>query len=307
MRRSFLFSSAIAAATAIRPSVGGPAARLAVASLSRAASVRASVTPPVAKRVPHTVKFGVVPGENRGANPMVEALTVQDDYFWIRDDTRKDEEVLQILREENAYSQACTAHLGDFRGKLYDEMLSHVQEDDDTYPSPAADGYEYWSRTVKGQSFRQYLRRPIDHASAEPVVILDVNAVPTLPFFTGISGWDSAQCDVHDVKPSPSGALLAYSVDGSGYETYNIRLRDLASGSERDEQIKDTGGTIAWADENTFFYTTLDGQHRPHQVWRHVLGTSQADDELVYEDPSALGSCSAGLDTLLGHLCVSTV
>ena len=66
-----------------------------------------------------------------------------------------------LLRDENEYTQGKTEHLEAFRGSLYDEMLSHVQEDDDTYPSPAPDGFEYWSRTVKGKSFRQYLRRPV--------------------------------------------------------------------------------------------------------------------------------------------------
>ena len=256
------------------------ASALRIQMLSTATTARA---PPVAKRVPHTVKFGRVAGENRGPNPM-EPVELQDDYFWIRDDTRKDEEILGLLRDENEYTQGKTEHLEAFRGSLYDEMLSHVQEDDDTYPSPAPDGFEYWSRTVKGKSFRQYLRRPIGAGDAAEETILDVNAVPSLAFFAENDAWDAAQCDVHDVATSPSGKILAYSVDGSGYETYNVRLKDLASGEERDEQITDTGGGVAWVDEATFFYVKLDAQHRPFQVWRHVLGTAQDDDVKVYED-----------------------
>jgi oligopeptidase B len=130
-------------------------------------------------------------------------------------------------------------------------MLSHVQEDDDTYPSPAPDGYEYWSRTIKGKSFRVYLRRPRGSGAGEQEqTILDVNEVltpanpdanaspgsnpdsnpdpdanpdskprqvATLPYFQNEEGWDAAQCDVHEVETSPSGKLLAYAVDGSGY------------------------------------------------------------------------------------------
>ena len=33
-----------------------------------------------------------------------------------------------------------------------------------------------------------------------------------------------------------------------------------------------------------FFYVKLDDNHRPMQVWRHRLGTTQADDVLVYEE-----------------------
>ena len=48
----------------------------------------AGVSPPIAKRVAHTVVFGKVAGEKRGTNPM-EPVELQDDLFWIRDDTRK--------------------------------------------------------------------------------------------------------------------------------------------------------------------------------------------------------------------------
>ena len=298
--------SSFAAVSALRPMM-----------MSTAAGTAASVSPPVAKRVAHTVTFGKVDGENRGTNPM-EPVEVQDDLFWIRDDTRKNEEVLQLLRDENAYSQAVTAHLDGFRGDLYNEMLSHVQEDDDTYPSPAPDGYEYWSRTIKGKSFRVYLRRPRgSDAGEDEQTILDVNEVASLPYFQKEEGWDAAQCDVHEVETNPSGKLLAYAVDGSGYETYNIRLKDLSSGAELDEEIRATGGSIAWVDDATFFYVKQDAQHRPfqvwcganpnlnpnpnpnpnrnshpnpnpnrnpNQVWRHVVGSAQAEDVKVFED-----------------------
>ena len=211
-----------------------------------------------------------------------------DDHYWIRDDDRKNEEVLSLLHAENAYTDLKTSHLAPFRSVLYDEMLSRIQEDDDEYPVPAADGYEYWARTVKGQSFKQYLRKRIGDAVAAAQVFLDVNAVPSLPFFTSNANWDAKQCDVQSIKPSPSGALLAYCVDGSGYETYNVRLKDLASGAELDETITDMAGSIAWASDTTLFYTRHDKAHRPFQVWRHEIGTGQQGDQMVFEDRDEL-------------------
>merc|ERR1719352_2260128 len=91
-----------------------------------------------------------------------------DDYFWLRDDTRKSEEILGLLEKENDYTQAKTKHLETFRGALYDEMLSHLKEDDETYPSPARDGFSYWSRTVKGKPFRQYFRQRTSRVASAP-------------------------------------------------------------------------------------------------------------------------------------------
>ena len=69
---------------------------------------------------------------------------------------------------------------------------------------------------------------------------LDVNAVPSLPFFASNENWDPKQCDVQSITPSPSGKLLAYCVDGSGYETYDVRLKDLESGEELEEAIPES-------------------------------------------------------------------
>jgi oligopeptidase B len=258
---------------------------------SMKASISSSIRPPVARREPHTVYFGVNPinpEENRGSNPMDPPVEMSDDLFWIRDDRRKNEEVLNLLHAENEYTDHKTAHLASFREVLYAEMLSHIQEDDDDHPVPAGDGYEYWFRTIKGKSFRQYLRRQIGAAADAVQLYLDVNAVPLMPFFASNPNWDAKQCDVQSIKPSPSGKLLAYCVDGSGYETYDVRLKDLESGAELEETIGDTAGNIAWAGDGTLFYTRQDKAHRAYQVWRHALGTNSKQDEMVYEDPDEL-------------------
>ena len=285
--------------------------RMAAISLCVFAAAALQV-PPVAKRVLHAVHFGTAGSEDR--------LTLNDDLFWLRDDTRSSDEVLELLRQENAYSQSRTAHLAPLRDALYHEMLGHLQEQLDQYPSPAADGYEYWSRTVAGRPFRLYLRRRRGHpmgaeaAAHEEEVLLDVNAVAaTLP------PAQRAQCGVSEVVPSPSGGLLAFTVDGTGDETYEVRLQrvgvgvgvggvgvgvgvgGVSGGGGGDgeggegggggggegggglETLQGTAGSLAWLDDATLFYVRHDGAHRPATVWRHAVGSAQAEDVLVFE------------------------
>jgi len=59
---------------------------------------------PVARRELRDVQFGRVAGENRGALAMDPAKTMKDPYFWLRDDARESEEVLEHLRLENEFS-----------------------------------------------------------------------------------------------------------------------------------------------------------------------------------------------------------
>ena len=47
----------------------------------------------------------------------------------------------------------------------------------------------------------------------------------------------------------------------------------------------ETTGNVVWGGDSTFFfYVQLDDNHRPLKVFRHRLGTPQADDVLVYEE-----------------------
>ena len=111
---------------------------------SLAAAVE-DVKPPVARRAPHVVHFGINPedpSENRGVEPMRPPIELIDDLYWLRDDERKNEEMPKHLHAENDYTDVRTAHLAQFRETLYTEMLSHIQEDDDDYPVPSGDGYE---------------------------------------------------------------------------------------------------------------------------------------------------------------------
>ena len=70
-----------------------------------------NIPKPVCKRIDHAVSFGIVPGENRGENVMDPAVKVNDDLFWLRDDDRKNEEILSYLKTENEYTEAHTKHL----------------------------------------------------------------------------------------------------------------------------------------------------------------------------------------------------
>lgn len=237
---------------------------------------RAAGSPPTAKRVPHKVKIGKVAGENRGANPMEPAIELNDDYFWLRDDSRTDKEILGLLQEENAYTEEQTKHLETFRSILQKEMRGYVQsaEDDGLSRTPANDGYEYWSRTIEGSPLEQYVRRKIGTSEAGDVEI--------------IFEWDAAKSALGSIAMSPSGNWLACGLDETdGGESYTILLRDLRRGRELC-RIPKTRGAIVWVSDSALFYVKANSQNRPYQVWRHVPGTWPAEDVLVYEESNEL-------------------
>ena len=63
-----------------------------------------------------------------------------DEYYWIRDDSRKDPEVLAYLTEENAYFDKAMEPMAGLQQKLFEEMTSRLDPDESSVPY-LKDGY----------------------------------------------------------------------------------------------------------------------------------------------------------------------
>ena len=247
-----------------------------------------ALTPPIAEQRPHKVAIGAVPGETRGDAPFKTLRYRDDPWFWLRDDTRKSEEVLDHLRKENAYTEQKTKHLEKFQKKLYEEHISHLKETDEDPPYPRGK-YFYYTRTVKGLSYKIHCRKEVanfETFSKEDVkeeIILDENKIAE----------GHKQCVISDVEPSPDHTILGYSVDFTGNETYSINLINLATGEALADQVEGIGygGAIHWGRDNSaFFYTTEDDAKRSYKLWKHVVGTKQEEDVcLLTENDEVFG------------------
>lgn len=244
----------------------------------------ASTPPPKAKHQDHTVYFGKVEGENRGSNPIDPPLQRNDPLFWLRDDERKNPAVLAHLQEEKAYFDSKTADLKELIETIYDEHISHIEENDVSAPYKHGP-YYYYQRDVAGKSYKIYCRCALDAEPGEVAteeIILDVNQL----------GDGKPFCDVHGVFPSPTHELIAYSVDFVGDEVYTIYIVDK-DGNEVDA-VKGTNGSLVWgADSQSFFYTTKDATLRDDKIWRHIIGKSCSEDVCVYHEGDPLFSVGA--------------
>ena len=223
-----------------------------------------SLVPPLARQEPSALPL--------------HGHTLHDEYAWLR---RKDDpEVLDYLHAENAYTAAVMHGTEELQATLYREMLSHIQETDESVPFPDR-GFLYFSRTVEGLQYPIHCRREVrpDHELAAPEeVLLDVNRLAEGEAYMAIGG----------MAVSPDGSRLAFSTDNTGFRQYTLRIRNLhnsSGGSNAD--LPDTAlrvGSFTWAaDSNTLFYATEDEQtKRQDKVWRLELG---GDPHLVFHEP----------------------
>ncbi len=231
---------------------------LAFAMTSHAADLP---TPPDAAKKPHVVKAP------HGAERV-------DEYYWLRDDTRKDPAMLAYLAAENAYADAVMAPLKPLQDKLYDEVVARIKQDDSSVPYRER-GYWYYTRFETGQDYPVHARRKGSMDAAEEV-LLDVNAMA--------AGKDYYAVGARDI--SQDNRLLAYADDSNGRRQYTIRFKDLATGKTLPDAIPGSSGSMAWADDNqTLFYVENDPETLlTTRVKKHVLGTDPKGDVLVYEE-----------------------
>jgi len=216
------------------------------------------VTDPGTSAPPVAPRF--LPGGAQAALPA-------DPYAWMRD---RD---LPAMRDYLAAERAYYDHQLDagLHEELAAELIARVAPAEDSV-SWRRDGHTYFTRTVAGQEFEQFCRAG---SGGGTDVLLDVNLLLDDP----ASGY--VELGVREV--SPDGRLLAYSVDFDGGEIYQLRVRDLVSGTDLADRIDGTYYELAWAaDSRSFFYTVPDARYRPHEVWRHRLGTPAGRDVLVF-------------------------
>ena len=213
--------------------------------------------PPVAKRIPVEHKLH---GDTR-----------TDDYYWLRE--RENPEVIAYLEAENALTEEVMQPAKPVQEKIYQEILSRIQQTDLDVPVRRGQ-YFYYSRTVEGQQYPLSCRTRGSEEGLEEV-ILDLNQLAEGKEYFALGA----------LAVSADDRLLGYSVDNDGAEEFTIQVKDLVDGSLLSEHIEKTSAGLTWSNNNRiFFYTTFDETKRPEKVWRHVLGTPREADVLVFEE-----------------------
>ncbi len=207
---------------------------------------------------------------------------VVDPYEWLRD--RSNPEVLAYLKEENAYAEARTAHLEPLREKLFREIRSRVKETDLSVPV-RSDDWWYYARTAEGSSYAVQARCPVTGTTSRPSlegadipgeqVILDGNLEAQGHEFFAVGG----------LTVSHDHAVVAFAVDVTGDERFDVVVRDIASGRVLDDGVTGVGyGLELSYDGQWLFYTRLDDAWRPFELWRHRVGAPVAGDVRLHRE-----------------------
>lgn len=218
-------------------------------------------------------KEAVLPPPAARCEPLVHVLHGDrrvDDYAWLRQ--KENPHVISYLEAENAYTDAILQPTEQLQEKLYQEMLGRIQQTDLTVPYRLR-GFLYFTRTEEGKQYPIHFRRRELDSSPEKL-LLDLNQLAAGHPFLALGSLDVSDDD----------RLLAYSLDTTGYRQYVLHVKDLVSGATLPERIERVT-SVAWAaDSRSLFYTVEDElTKRSHRVYRHAIGSKEADS-LLYEE-----------------------
>ncbi len=223
-------------------------------------------------------------------------VTWEDDYSWIhqenilevlKDSSKLLPEVRKYLEDENDYFSHKMSDTKEIQKVLFDEIKGRIKLDDESLPFKDV-RYSYWTKTTTKGNYSIKLRKKIDSDEIEEIWNGDLEKEKLKTEYFGLG----------DLEVSYNDKLLAYSLDLKGSEYYTIHIRDIKSRGQVGEKIENTSGGITFSlDDKYIFYSKLDDNHRPREIYRHEIGTPVSKDILIFKEESEAFTVGIGLSS----------
>lgn len=194
-----------------------------------------------------------------------------DNYYWLRDDTRTNEDVISYLKEENAYKENWFKSKKPYKDELIEIYKKQLPKEEVSYPL-VNDKYKYFTKINNNEQLKKIYR--------------SFNKKEELLFDPNIKLKTQEYYDMKGVYPSNDNSLLVLSEDNNGRRTYTLKFLDPNNKEFVYESIERTTGNAIWSTDNSYIYyikkdpTTLIA----NAVYRHQVGGSVIEDELIYKE-----------------------
>jgi oligopeptidase B len=234
---------------------------LSIATLAATALAQTAPKPPVAAKRPHELTSTWGDARN-------------DPYYWLRDDTRRNPEMLAYLAAENAYANAVLAKTKPLQDELYREFIGRIKQDDESVPYLYND-YYYYTRFETAAAY-PIIARKKGSTSAPEEILLDEPKMAVGKSFFAANAWVTSR----------DNRLLAWAEDTVGRRQYELKVKDLTTGRMLRDTVSNVEPDLVWTNDNsTIFYVEKDPVTLlSTRIKSHRLGAAASADELVYEE-----------------------
>jgi prolyl oligopeptidase len=205
-------------------------------------------------------------------------VEVADPYRWLEDDNS--EETKAWVVEQNKVTDAYLAEIP-FRQKIKDRLTQIWDYPKFGLPFKKGDYWYFYKNDGLQQQYVIYQMTSLEDEN--PVVFLDPNTFS-----------EDGTVALSGMSFSKDGKLCAYSISSGGSDWREVFVMDVESKEKLDDHlkwIKFSG--MSWYQDG-FYYSRYDapadgdelkGVNENNKVYYHKAGTSQEEDELIYQDP----------------------
>ena len=215
-----------------------------------------SNTPPNPKKIPYEL-------ESHGDVRI-------DNYYWMRDDSRSDPELISYLESENEYFKEWRTQHIDYQSEIFNELKKMIPAEEETLR--VKDGsYFYYSRIKADQQYSTYFRNRTNEE-----VLLDANKEAEGHEFYSTAG----------LNISPDESMLVYGEDFTGRREYTLKIKNLINNQLFDDEIVKVSPNAIWSSDSKYIvYAKKDEETLiQNQIYVHELGTDQSEDKLIYKE-----------------------
>ena len=202
---------------------------------------------------------------------------IADPYRWLEDDNAA--ETKAWVTEQNKVTSAFLAGIPK-RAQIRERLAKLWNFE--RYGEPFERGGRYFWTYNSGLQNQRVLYTA-DSLEATPRVLLDPNTLSA-----------DGTVSLKDTTPSEDGTLLVYGLSRAGSDWEEYRVREVATGKDREDHIRwvKFSGASWMKDGSGFFYSRFDepksgdelkGKVEFQKLYFHKLGTPQSADTLIYE------------------------
>jgi len=219
------------------------------------------------------------------AYPDTKAVDVVDDYFgtkvsdpyrWLENDTSKETEAWVLAQNKVTSDYLNQIPYRDKIAKRYEEIFNYEKVG---APSKVGE-YYFFSKNdgLQNQSVYYYKKGK----KGEPMVFIDPNTLSS-----------DGTLAIGLMGASNDDKYMAYSVNEAGSDWQKIKIRDIATNTDLEDElqwVKFSGAS--WLNDG-FFYSRypapnegeeFSATNQFHSVYYHKLGDPQANDKLIFSD-----------------------
>ena len=219
-----------------------------------------------------------------------------DPYYWLRDNSKTDQDVLDVLHDENKLTNKVMKPTEAIQTELYNELLSYVEETYQTYAVPRNEWNSPYKYYVSISSKSPYLiHHRICMSTQIREILLDENELADY--------YSTDLFSVSGFNISSNHKYMLFGVDTNGSEDYEMHIIDIDTKMELEHSMpKLPYADYIWIND-TIYYILVDDERRQNKIIKYNIYTQNKIE--IYHNPTQTINVSIGLSSDKQFLIIS--